>query len=626
MSDTHPSSKPLEDYGVIGNMISAALVGRDGSMDWLCLPRFDSAACFAALLGGPENGRWLIAPSCECRTSRRYYEGTAVLETRFAGASGEVSLIDFMPLTDDEEKVDVVRIVRGVRGEMPIRMELILRFGYGHVVPWVRRRDYGLSAIAGPDAVELHTNAPLEGREMTTCSEFTVREGESVPFTLSYHLSHRTPHFVPDRQESLDRTVSAWREWTRRGMAEFERPEWREAVVRSLITLKLLTFAPTGGIVASPTTSLPEALGGDRNWDYRHCWIRDSTLTLYALLNAGYRDEAEAWRRWLLRAAAGHPAQLRIMYGVSGGRWLPEYELPWLQGYENSRPVRVGNLAAKQRQLDVYGELMDVLHAAREAQLSPLDEAWSLQKTLLAHLENEWAKADHGIWETRGEPRDFTHSRLMSWVAFDRAVKSCERFALDGPVDRWRDIRARIREDILTHGFDHERGTFVQYYGGRDVDAALLLIPQVGFLPASDAHVTGTVAAIEKELIHDGLVMRYSKDFAYPEREGAFIACSYWLADVYVMLGRIDEAVELFERLLTLRNDLGLLSEEYDLGAQRLVGNFPQGFSHIGLINTAFNLVKAQGPARQRSQSTAPADGKGQQQANAQTEKRRERK
>jgi len=632
MSSSDAASKPLEDYGLIGNMMSAALVGRDGSIDWLCLPRFDSAACFAALLGRRENGRWLIAPSCECRTSRRYYDDTAVLETRFANEGGEVALIDFMPLTDDEEKVDVVRIVRGIRGEMPIRMELILRFGYGHVVPWVRRRDYGLSAVAGPDAVELHTNAPLEGRDMTTCSEFKVREGESVPFTLSYHVSHRTPHFVPDRQESLDRTVSAWREWTKRGVFEFDKPEWRDAVVRSLITLKLLTFAPTGGIVAAPTTSLPEQLGGSRNWDYRYCWIRDSTLTLYALLNAGYRDEAEDWRLWLLRAAAGHPAQLRIMYGIAGGRWLPEHELYWLDGYERSRPVRVGNLAAKQIQLDVYGELMDVLHAGREAQLSPLDEAWRLQKTLLAHLEGVWAKSDHGIWETRGPVRDFTHSRLMSWVAFDRAVKSCERFELDGPLDHWRKIREEIREDILAHGFDERRGTFVQYYGGHELDAALLLIPQVGFLPPHDEHVTGTVAAIEQELMHDGLVMRYSKESAEHEPEGAFIACTYWLADVYAMLGRLDDAGALFERLLTLRNDLGLLSEEYDVDARRLVGNFPQGFSHIGLVNTAFNLAKAHGPARQRAQCTAPAAPKEQRRADVdgqkstKHEKRRERR
>jgi GH15 family glucan-1,4-alpha-glucosidase len=457
---------------------------------------------------------------------------------------------------------------------------------------------------------------------MTTCSEFKVREGESVPFTLSYHVSHRTPHFVPDRQESLDRTVSAWREWTKRGVFEFDNPEWRDAVVRSLITLKLLTFAPTGGIVAAPTTSLPEQLGGSRNWDYRYCWIRDSTLTLYALLNAGYRDEAEDWRLWLLRAAAGHPAQLRIMYGIAGGRWLPEHELYWLDGYERSRPVRVGNLAAKQTQLDVYGELMDVLHAGREAQLSPLDEAWRLQKTLLAHLEGVWAKSDHGIWETRGPVRDFTHSRLMSWVAFDRAVKSCERFELDGPLDHWRKIREEIREDILAHGFDERRGTFVQYYGGHELDAALLLIPQVGFLPPHDEHVTGTVAAIEQELMHDGLVMRYSKESAEHEPEGAFIACTYWLADVYAMLGRLDDAGALFERLLTLRNDLGLLSEEYDVDARRLVGNFPQGFSHIGLVNTAFNLAKAHGPARQRAQRTAPAAPKEEQRADVDGQKR----
>ena len=610
MSSLEIASRPLEDYGLIGNMMSAALVGRDGSIDWLCLPRFDSAACFAALLGGRENGRWLIAPSCANRASRRYYEDTAVLETRFASEAGEVALIDFMPLTDDEEKVDVVRIVRGIRGEMPMRMELILRFGYGHVVPWVRRRDYGLSAVAGPDAVELHTNAPLEGRDMTTCSEFMVREGDSVPFTLAYHVSHKAPHFVPDRQESLEQTVSAWREWTKRGVFEFDNREWRDAVVRSLITLKLLTFSPTGGIVAAPTTSLPEQLGGSRNWDYRYCWIRDSTFALYALLNAGYRDEAEDWRLWLLRAAAGHPAQLRIMYGVAGGRWLPEHELSWLDGYARSRPVRVGNLAANQLQLDVYGELMDVLHAGREARLSPLDEAWALQKTLLAHLEGVWAKPDHGIWETRGPVRDFTHSRLMSWVAFDRAVKSCERFELDGPLDHWREIRERIREDILTYGFDAKRGTFVQYYGGQELDAALLLIPQVGFLPPHDARVIGTVTAIEQTLMRDGLVMRYSRESAEREREGAFIACTYWLADVYAMLGRFDEAGALFGRLLKLRNDLGLLSEEYDVDARRLVGNFPQGFSHIGLANTAFNLVKAHGPARQRAQRTAPSDGK----------------
>ncbi len=603
--------KPLEDYALIGNMISAALVGRDGSLDWLCLPRFDSGACFAALLGTPDNGRWMIAPDNVLSVERCYYSGTAVLETRFTTERGEVALIDFMPLTDDEQKVDVVRIVRGIRGEVEVGMELILRFGYGQAVPWVRRRDYGMSAVAGPDAVELHTDAPLEGRDMKTCSRFTVRKGDSVPFTLSYHLSHRTPHFVPDRQESLDHTVSAWREWTKRCHFKTENPRWCDAVVRSLITLKMLTFAPTGGIVAAPTTSLPEKLGGARNWDYRYCWIRDSALTLYALLNAGYREEAEGWRRWILRAAAGHPEQLHIMYGISGERWLPEHVLPWLPGYENSAPVRIGNRAVAQRQLDVYGELMDVLHAAREADLSPLDEAWALQKSLLAHLEQVWREPDHGIWETSGPPRLFTHSRLMSWVAFDRGVKSAEHFGLAAPLERWRELRAEIHADICSKGFDANRNTFVQHYGGSDLDGALLLIPQTGFLPPDDPRVVGTVAAIERELVRDGLVMRYTKDVVDPTREGAFLVCSFWLADAYVMLGRLDEATVLFERLLDLRNDLGLLSEEYDLDARRLIGNFPQGFSHIGLINTAFNLVKAHGPAQQRAQRTAPSDGEG---------------
>jgi GH15 family glucan-1,4-alpha-glucosidase len=601
-------SKPIEDYALIGNMISAALVGRDGSIDWLCLPRFDSAACFAALLGGPENGRWLIAPEKYRRAERSYVAGTAVLETLFTTEGGEVAIVDFMPLTDDEEKLDVVRIVRGVRGEVDLRMELVLRFNYGQTVPWVRRRDYGLSAIAGPDAVELHTDVPLEGRDLTTCARFTVREGDSVPFTLSYHVSHKSPHFVPDRQESLDCTVSAWRAWTKRCRFACERERWNDAVVRSLITLKLLTYEPTGGIVAAPTTSLPEKLGGARNWDYRYCWIRDSALMLYALLNAGYREEAEAWRSWLLRVAAGHPEQLHIMYGISGERWLPEHELPWLAGYEGSRPVRIGNLAVEQRQLDVYGELMDVSHAAREADLAALDEAWRMENTLLAHLEKVWREPDHGIWETRGEARAFTHSRLMSWVAFDRAVKSAERFELDGPVEKWRELRAAIHDDICAHAFDAKRNTFVQYYGGDELDAALLLIPQTGFLPADDARIAGTVAAIENELKRGPFVMRYTKDVVEPNREGAFLACSFWLADAYVMLGRIDDATALFEQLLEVRNDVGLLSEQYDLKSRRLVGNFPQAFSHIGLINTAFNLVKSHGPAHQRSERVAPAD------------------
>jgi GH15 family glucan-1,4-alpha-glucosidase len=601
------ASKPIEDYALIGNMISAALVARDGSIDWLCLPRFDSPACFAALLGDREDGRWIIAPRAIRNTRRAYHSGTAVLETRFTTDDGEAVLVDFMPLTDDDHKVDVVRIVRGIRGTVDFRMELILRFGYGTAVPWVRRRDYGLSAIAGPDAVELHTQVPLVGRDLTTSAEFAVRAGETVPFTLSYHLSHKTPHFVPDRQESLNQTVAAWREWSKRCLFECRHERWNEAVIRSLITLKLLTYAPTGGIVAAPTTSLPEWLGGSRNWDYRYCWLRDSALTIYALLNAGYREEAESWRRWLLRAAAGHPEQIRIMYSVSGERWLPEVELPWLAGYENSKPVRIGNLAACQRQLDVYGELMDMFHAARQADLAALEESWTLQKTLLRDLESCWKEHDHGIWETRGPARAFTHSRLMSWVAFDRGVKGCERFGLDGPVDRWREVRDEIHNDVCANAFDAKRNTFVQYYGATDVDSALLLIPQTGFLPAQDSRMVGTVAAIERELTRgDGLVMRYSKDAADPQPEGAFLLCSFWLADAYVMLGRIDDATRVFERMLELRNDVGLLSEEYDADKNRLIGNFPQGFSHIGLINTAFNLVKARGPAQQRSGSVAP--------------------
>jgi GH15 family glucan-1,4-alpha-glucosidase len=607
-------SKPIEDYGIIGNMVSAALVSRDGSIDWLCLPRFDSAACFAALLGGPEHGRWLLAPEDPaCSISRRYIPGTAVLETRFETATGVCTLTDFMPLTHDEEKVEVVRIVRGVSGEVPMSMELILRFNYGQAAPWVRRRDYGLSAVAGPDAVELHTAIALVGRDMTTTARFTARENEEVPFTLSYHRSHKMPQFVPDSSETMDRTISWWQEWSKRCHFDIKHPIWRDAVIRSLITLKLLTFRPTGGIVAAPTTSLPEAIGGSRNWDYRYCWLRDSALTLYALLNAGYREEAEAWRQWLLRAAAGRPEQLHIMYGIAGERWLPENEVAWLPGYEKSSPVRIGNEAVGQIQLDVYGELIETLYTAREAELAPLAEAWRLAGVLLDHLETVWRKPDNGIWEVRGEPRAFTHSRLMCWVAFDRAIKSVEHFGLDGPVDRWRELRDTIHADICENGFDPSRNSFTQHYGGKALDASLLLIPQVGFLPADDPRVIGTITAIEQELVCNGFVLRYSTDQVddgVGGEEGAFLACSFWLADAYVMLGRTDDASKLFESLLAIRNDLGLLAEEYDPIRRRLVGNFPQGFSHIGLINTAFNLIDATGPAQQRSKRVAPTDGK----------------
>jgi GH15 family glucan-1,4-alpha-glucosidase len=605
----------IEDYGLIGNMLSAALVSRDGSIDWLCLPRFDSAACFAALLGGPEHGRWALVPACEHRVSRRYLPGTAVLETTFKTDGGVATLTDFMPLSEDETKVDVVRIVRGVQGEVPMEMELLLRFNYGQAVPWVRRRDYGLSAVVGPDAVELHTDVPLEGHDFRTTAVFSVREGETVPLTLSYHRSHETPHFVPDHLESLENTIEWWRVWSEHCRFRCDNSAWTEAVQRSLITLKMLTFAPTGGIVAAPTTSLPEAIGGPRNWDYRYCWLRDSTFTLYALLDAGYREEADAWRRWLLRAAAGLPSQLRIMYGIAGDRWLPEIEIPWLPGYEGSKPVRVGNHAVEQRQLDVYGEVMDALYVARDASMRPLDEAWRLQTELLSHVEDVWREEDHGIWEVRGPKRSFTHSRVMCWVAFDRAVKSVERHGLDGPVERWRAIRDEIHSDVCNRGYDTARNTFVQHYGGKALDAALLLLPQTGFLPPEDRRIRGTIAAIERNLMHDGFVLRYSHadvDDGLEGTEGAFLACSFWLADAYAMTGRLEEASALFERLLGVRNDLGLLAEEYDPSARRHLGNFPQGFSHIGLVNTAFNLVTAHGPAEQRSErdkrSTRSAD------------------
>jgi GH15 family glucan-1,4-alpha-glucosidase len=598
-------SKPLEHYGVIGNTISAALVAADGSIDWLCLPRFDSPACFAALLGTPDNGRWLIAPRDETyRATQRYLPDTAVFETRFENAAGAVTVTDFMPLSTDEERVDVVRMVRGERGEVAMRMELKLRFNYGEVIPWVRRRDYGLSAVAGPDAVELHTPVALEGRDMATYAAFTVREGETVPFTMSYHPSHKLPHFVPDRGESLEHTVNWWHEWVGRCSYPKNQPRWRGAVIRSLITLKLLTYEPTGGIVAAPSTSLPEAIGGSRNWDYRYCWLRDSALTLYALVNSGYRAEAQAWREWVRRATAGHPKQLRIMYGIEGERWLPETDVPWLPGYEDSRPVRIGNAAADQLQLDIYGEISETLYAARQTGLGPIDKDGQFQAVLLKHLEAIWQTLDRGIWEVRGPPRAFTHSRVMCWVAFDRAVKMAEQFDLQGPVDHWRSVRDAIHADVCDRGFDKSRGSFTQYYGGQTLDASLLLMPQVGFLGPDDPRIIGTIKAVEQELLRNGLVMRYATeavDDGVGGTEGAFLACSFWLADAYVLAGRREEAVELFEHLLSLRNGLGLLAEEYDPVRKRLVGNFPQGFSHVGLVNTAHNLVQRRGPAKQRA-------------------------
>jgi GH15 family glucan-1,4-alpha-glucosidase len=600
----------IEDYGLIGNMHSAALIGRDGSIDWLCLPRFDSAACFAALIGTVDNGRWRVAPAGAIRaTSRRYLPDTAVLETRFETATGAATVTDFMPLASEADKVNLVRIVTGVSGSVDMEMELVLRFEYGHAVPWVRKRDYGLSAVAGPNAVQFHTNVPLKSENMKTHAVFTVKKGDRVRMTLSYHPTISAPQFVPDCMESLERTVNWWREWIRSSRIGELDERLREAMVRSAITLKLLTYAPTGAIVAAPTMALPERIGGDRNWDYRYCWLRDSSLTLQALLRSGFRGEAEDWRQWLLGAIAGAPEQLQILYSISGERWLPEHEIPWLAGFEDSRPVRLGNAASNQTQLDVYGEVVNALHLARAADLQQSQEAWSLQKVLLAKLEDIWQSPDCGIWEVRGEPRAFTHSRMMCWVAFDRAVDNAERYGLDGPVERWRKLRETIHADVCAHGFDPKLNSFVQTYGGKALDASLLLMPQVGFLPASDPRVLGTIAAIERGLMRDGFVLRYSTadtDDGLAGDEGAFLVCSFWLADAYVMCGRLDDARALLRRLMALRNDLGLLAEEYDPAARRQLGNFPQAFSHIGLINTLRNVAEARTATSKRPDETQP--------------------
>jgi len=593
---------PIESYALIGDCETAALVGRDGSIDWLCWPRFDSPACFAALLGGPEHGRWLLAPAEPApHVTRRYRPGTLILETEFATAAGAVTLVDFMPPRDTVS--DLVRLVIGRSGHVAMRTELVLRFDYGSTVPWVTRMDDGaLRAVAGPDMVVMRTTAPLRGEGLRTVGEFTVAAGETVAFSLTHAPSHLPAPAPIDTGAALAATEAFWREWSSRC---HEAGEWSEAVQRSLITLKALTYRPTGGIVAAPTTSLPEQLGGPRNWDYRFCWLRDATLTLLALVNAGYAAEAEDWRNWLLRAVAGSPAQMQIMYGLAGERRLTEWEVPWLPGYVGSRPVRIGNGAHGQLQLDVYGEVMDVLHQARRGGLAPDQAGWALQRALLEHLETVWREPDEGIWEVRGGRRHFTYSKAMAWVAFDRAVKSVEAFGLAGPVDRWRQLRREIHQDVCCHGFDPELNSFVQSYGSRQLDASLLLLPVMGFLPPQDSRVTGTVAAIERHLLIDGLVLRYDTaevEDGLPAGEGAFLACSFWLADAYIMLGRKDDGRHLFERLLRLRNDVGLLAEEYDTTAGRQVGNFPQAFSHLALVNTAMNLTRASRPAEQRAE------------------------
>jgi GH15 family glucan-1,4-alpha-glucosidase len=595
----------IEDYGLIGDCESAALIGRDGSIDWLCWPRFDSDACFAALLGGPEHGRWLLAPSdTTARSTRRYREDTLILETRVETDSGSVLIIDFMPPRCGSAS-DLMRLVIGERGTVDMHLELVVRFGYGANTPWVTRVDKEVwSAVAGPDMVVLHTEVPVHGENMKSVADFTVAAGQKFAFSLTYARSHTDPRAirVPDVTAALADTELFWTEWIAKAhLAD----RWQPQVKRSLITLRALIHQGTGGIIAAPTTSLPEHLGGTRNWDYRYCWLRDATLTLLALMNAGYFEEAKAWRDWLLRAIAGSPKDMQIMYGVGGERRLDEWELPWLPGYEQSSPVRVGNGAHGQLQLDVFGEVMDASHQARAGGLPALEASWMLQRALLEHLEEIWERPDYGIWEVRGPPQHFTYSKIMAWVAFDRAVKDAERYGLDGPIDRWRAVRQCIHEQVCEHGFSEQLNSFVQSYGSEQLDASLLLIAELGFLPPDDPRVTGTVRAIESRLVHDGLVKRYDTtqtDDGLPPGEGTFLACSFWLADAYAMCGRIDEAEALFERLLGLGNDLGLLAEQFDPVSGRMLGNFPQGFSHLSLINTAFNLGHRDKPVEQRSE------------------------
>jgi GH15 family glucan-1,4-alpha-glucosidase len=572
----------LEDYALIGDCETAALVSRQGSIDWLCWPRFDSGACFAALLGSEAHGRWLLsAADPAARVTRSYRGDTLILETHLQTGDGAATVVDFMPPRGRNS--DVVRLVRGTSGRVAMRMHLVLRFDYGRTVPWVNRLEDGTwRAIAGPDMVTLHTPVPLRGQDLTTVAEFEIVAGQTVPFVLTHGPSHLPPPPAIDPEASLRHTESFWTGWV--DAKRLPDGEWAGAVTRSLITLKALTYAPTGGIVAAPTTSLPELVGGERNWDYRFCWLRDATYTLLALMNAGFHDEARAWREWLLRAAAGAPAQLQIMYGLAGERRLTEYEVDWLPGYEASRPVRIGNAAHGQLQLDVFGEVMDALHQAREGGLESHEADWAFQVALLEHLAEIWREPDHGLWEVRGQPRHFTSSKVMAWLAFDRGVRAVRCRELPGPVERWEALRAEIHAEVCASAFDAAKGSFVQSYGSKELDASLLLLPTVGFLAPDDPRIEGTIAAVERELLVDGFLLRYDTRAGtdgLPGHEGVFLACTFWLADAYAMTGRRDEARHVFERLLALRNDVGLLSEEYDPSARRLVGNFPQAFSHI---------------------------------------------
>jgi GH15 family glucan-1,4-alpha-glucosidase len=586
----------IEDYGLIGDLQTAALVGLDGSIDWLCFPRFDSGACFAALLGDERNGRWLLAPDCRVeRVERRYRERTLVHELDFHTEHGVVRVCDFMPPRGTDP--DVVRIVEGIEGRVPMRMELVIRFDYGLVVPWVRRLDDDTRvAIAGPDALAFRTTVPVRGENMSTVAEFAMEAGERQSFVLTWFPSHHDPPRAITPEHALEDTCGFWREWLHTcGYAG----RYAQPVFRSLMTLKAMTYGPTGGLVAAPTTSLPEQLGGVRNWDYRYCWLRDASFALVALLENGFVEEADAWRSWLLRAVAGDPDDLQIMYGPAGERRLAEYELEWLDGYAGSRPVRVGNSASEQFQLDVYGEVLDVLYQARRRGLPANDSAWALCMHLLRYLEGRWREPDEGIWEVRGPRRHFTHSKVMAWVAFDRGIRLIEELEREGPIERWRAVRDEIHAEVCERGYDEELGSFVQAYDAKRLDASLLTIPLFGFLPPEDPRVRGTLEAVRQELLVDGFVQRYRHDEevetvdGLPPGEGAFFLCSFWFVDNLILLGDLDEAEEMFERLLSLRNDLGLLSEEYEPTLERLVGNFPQAFSHIGLVNTALRLDRA---------------------------------
>lgn len=590
----------IEDYALIGDCETAALVARNGSIDWLCWPRFDSEAFFASLLGTPDHGRWLIAPSCKVvRTRRQHRRDTLVLETEFEAPEGTIELIDFMPIRNAGSHL--IRIVVGKRGRVPVRSEFALRFDYGRLIPWIERPDeHCLKAVVGPHSAVLRASTPLDEQNCNILAEFTVHEGQRVPFVLTYHASHLPLPDPIDAEEALRRTEQWWQSWV--AQCSYE-GAWSEAVKRSLITIKAMTYRPTGGIVAAPTTSLPEQQRGQRNWDYRFCWLRDATFMVTCLLRTGFHDEARAWRDWLLRAVAGMPSQVQPIYGIAGEHRLNEWEVPWLPGFGGAIPVRVGNAAFTQLQLDTYGEVMNALHFARQAHISPTEAGWHLQKALLDHLGTVWSEPDEGIWEVRGGRQHFVHSKVMSWVGFDRAIRAADEFHLEGPIEQWKSLRDRIHAEVCERGFDCQRGSFVQAFGSKHLDASALVIPIVGFLPASDPRMKSTVMAVERELMQGSFVIRYDTDKTrdgLPPGEGVFLVCSFWLAENYLLQGRHDEAERLFELLMSLRNDVGLLAEEYDPVSRTFLGNFPQALSHLALVNTAY-MLSCRSPTKRAS-------------------------